>query len=62
MSQVKLNAAKSALEKIPKTGPMGLGSGSTVAIFAKELGKRVSNGENDICVVPSSYQAYQLAI
>jgi len=62
MSQVKLNAAKSALEKIPKTGPIGLGSGSTVAIFAKELGRRISDGVNDICVVPSSYQAYQLAI
>jgi len=62
MSQVKLNAAKSAIEKIPKTGPIGLGSGSTVAIFAKELGQRISKGENDICVVPSSYQAYQLAI
>jgi ribose 5-phosphate isomerase A len=62
MSKVKLNAAKSALENVPKTGPIGLGSGSTVAIFAEELGKRISEGENDICVVPSSYQAYQLAI
>ena len=62
MSQVKLNAAKSALRKIPKTGPIGLGSGSTVAIFAKELGQRISEGENDISVVPSSYQAYQLAV
>ncbi len=62
MSKVKLNAAKSALEKIPKTGPIGLGSGSTVAIFAEELGQRISEGENDICVVPSSYQAYQLAV
>jgi ribose 5-phosphate isomerase A len=62
MSRVKLNAAKSALEKIPKSGPIGLGSGSTVAIFAKELGQRISKGENDIYVVPSSYQAYQLAI
>ena len=62
MSRVKLNAAKSALEKIPKTGPIGLGSGSTVAIFTKELGQRISDGENDICVVPSSFQAYQLAV
>ncbi len=62
MSKVKLNAAKSALEKIPKTGPIGLGSGSTVAIFAEELGRLVSTGANDICVVPSSYQAYQLAV
>jgi ribose 5-phosphate isomerase A len=62
MSKVKLNAAKSALENVPKTGPIGLGSGSTLAIFAEELGKRISEGENDVCVVPSSYQAYQLAI
>ena len=62
MSQVKLNAAKSALEKIPKSGPIGLGSGSTVAIFARELGQLISENENDICVVPSSYQAYQLAV
>lgn len=62
MSRVKLNAAKSALEKIPKTGPIGLGSGSTVAIFAEELGQRISKDENDISVVPSSYQAYQLAV
>ncbi len=33
-----------------------------MAIFAEELGKRISEGENDIFVVPSSYQAYQLAI
>lgn len=62
MSKVKLNAAKSALEKIPSTGPIGLGSGSTVAIFAKELGRLISKETHDICVVPSSYQAYQLAV
>ena len=62
MSQVKLNAARSALKLVPQSGPIGLGSGSTVAIFAKELGHLLSQGESDICVVPSSYQAYQLAI
>lgn len=62
MSRVKLNAAKSALEKIPESGPIGLGSGSTVAIFAEELGRLISTGTHDICVVPSSYQAYQLAV
>jgi len=41
---------------------MGLGSGSTVAAFAKELGHLISEGKTDIAVVPSSYQAYQLAI
>jgi len=62
VSKVKLNAAKSAVRLIPKSGALGLGSGSTVAIFAEELGKRISSGEIDIRVVPSSYQAYQLAI
>jgi len=62
MSNVKLNAGKSAIGLIPEKGPIGLGSGSTVAIFAKELGRRVASGEVDVSVVPSSYQAYQLAI
>ncbi|MFW9793771.1 MAG: ribose 5-phosphate isomerase A, partial [Candidatus Thorarchaeota archaeon] len=62
MSQVKSNAAKSALKRVPKSGPIGLGSGSTVAIFAEELGQLVSAGTHDVSVVPSSYQAYQLAI
>jgi len=62
MSYVKLNAAKSAIEVIPKRGAMGLGSGSTVAIFAKELGQRIASGEVEVAVVPTSYQAYQLAI
>lgn len=62
MSHVKLNAAKSAIEVIPKRGAMGLGSGSTVAFFAKELGERIASGEVEVAVVPSSYQAYQLAI
>ncbi|MHA1951697.1 MAG: ribose 5-phosphate isomerase A [Candidatus Thorarchaeota archaeon] len=62
MSKIKHNAAKSALKKIPETGPIGLGSGSTVAIFAEELSQLISAGTHDICVVPSSYQAYQLAV
>ncbi|NHI83280.1 MAG: ribose 5-phosphate isomerase A [Candidatus Thorarchaeota archaeon] len=62
MSTVKLNAAKSAAKLVPTTGALGLGSGSTVTFFAKELGKIVSTRNADIRVVPSSYQAYQLAI
>lgn len=62
MSKVKQNAAKSAIKLIPGSGALGLGSGSTVAIFAKELGRRISTGEVDVRVVPSSYQAYQLAV
>ncbi|TFG35033.1 ribose 5-phosphate isomerase A [Candidatus Thorarchaeota archaeon] len=62
MSSVKLNAAKSAVSLIPKDGVIGLGSGSTVAIFASELGMRIQSGDVSVSVVPSSYQAYQLAV
>ncbi len=62
MSNAKLNAAKSVIPLIPKRGAIGLGSGSTVAIFAKELGRQIASGEVDVSVVPSSYQAYQLAV
>ena len=62
MSKVKQNAAKSAVKLIPEKGAIGLGSGSTVAIFAKELGRRIVAGEIDVVVVPSSYQAYNLAV
>jgi ribose 5-phosphate isomerase A len=62
MADAKTNAAKSALKLVPRAGAMGLGSGSTVALFARELGKRISSEGIDISVVPSSYQAYQLAI
>lgn len=62
MSNAKVNAAKSAIKLIPLSGAIGLGSGSTVAIFAKELGRKTSRGEVEVRVVPSSYQAYQLAV
>ena len=62
MSKAKVNAAKSAIKLIPSSGAIGLGSGSTVAIFIKELGRKISRGEVEVRVVPSSYQAYQLAV
>lgn len=62
MSKSKLNAAKSAIKLIPKSGAIGLGSGSTVAIFAEEIGRQISEGKVKVSAVPSSYQAYQLAV
>lgn len=62
VSNVKLNAARSAVNLIPKNGAIGLGSGSTVAIFAEELSKRINSGVACVSIVPSSYQAYQLAV
>jgi len=60
--EAKTNAVKSVLKVVPKRGVMGLGSGSTVALFAKELGRQISEGRANITVVPTSYQAYQLAL
>ena len=62
LSNSRLNAAKSAASVIPKEGAIGLGSGSTVAIFVEELSRRTNLGEVSLSVVPSSYQAYQLAV
>ncbi len=62
MSQVKRNAAESAVKLIPESGAIGLGSGSTVAIFAEILGQQIADGKVDVSIVPSSYQAYQLAV
>ncbi|NWF95413.1 MAG: ribose 5-phosphate isomerase A [Candidatus Thorarchaeota archaeon] len=62
MAEAKVNAALGVLKELPRSGPIGLGSGSTVAIFAKELGRLVASGEVAVSVVPSSYQAYQLAV
>ncbi len=62
MSSAKKHAARSAVRLIPERGAIGLGSGSTVVLFAKELGKRIIDKEVEVSVVPSSYQAYQLAI
>lgn len=60
---------ESALEKISKSSAelvgsgdlVGLGSGSTVARFARALGKRVGKESLKIRVVPSSSQAWLLA-
>ncbi|TFF87003.1 ribose 5-phosphate isomerase A [Candidatus Thorarchaeota archaeon] len=62
MPSAKRHAAQSAAELIPQRGAIGLGSGSTVALFAEELGKRIADEEVQVSVAPSSYQAYQLAV
>jgi ribose 5-phosphate isomerase A len=62
VSEAKANAVRSAIKLIPKQGAIGLGSGSTVALLAKELGRQISEGRTNVAVVPTSYQAYQLAV
>ncbi|MEM2142276.1 MAG: ribose 5-phosphate isomerase A [Candidatus Thorarchaeota archaeon] len=62
MSNAKMHAVLSALGSVPSCGTIGLGSGSTMAIFARELGNKIRNEKLDLSVVPTSYQAYRLAI
>ncbi len=58
----KFNAARKALEYVKDGMIIGLGSGSTVEIFIKELGKKIREEGMKIFGVPSSYQSYILAL
>lgn len=53
--------AENAASYMSGSDVLGLGSGSTVAVFAKALGKRVKNESMQIKVVPSSMQSWLLA-
>ncbi len=63
MSQVeKINAAKEAVKLVKDGMAIGLGSGSTVELFVKELAKRVAEEGIELHVIPSSYQSHILAV
>jgi len=62
VENAKRNAALEAA-KLVKTGfTIGLGSGSTAAYAINQIGKRVRNEKLRITAVPTSYQAYNLAV
>lgn len=54
-------AKTAAYDLIGKSDVVGLGSGSTVANFAKTLGDRVRLESLDLTIVPSSMQSWLLA-
>lgn len=58
----KYNAARLALELVKDGMVLGLGSGTTVEVFAKLLGERIKKEGLEIYAVPTSYQSYYLAI
>lgn len=62
VEKAKKNAALEAIEHVKDESVIGLGSGSTVAYAVEELGKKIKL--NDLCVkaVPTSYQAFMLAV
>lgn len=59
---LKAAACRRALGHVSSGQALGLGSGSTVAIFARLLGQEVRSRALDVKVIPSSHQAYYLAV
>ncbi|MBC7130002.1 ribose 5-phosphate isomerase A, partial [Candidatus Bathyarchaeota archaeon] len=53
----KRRAAAEAVKQVKDGSVIGLGSGSTVAYAAEELGRRVKLENLEVRVVPTSYQA-----
>jgi len=58
----KFAAAKRAAELVKDGMVIGIGSGTTVELFVKELSKRIKSEELEVSGVPSSYQSKLLAI
>jgi ribose 5-phosphate isomerase A len=58
----KKNAALEAVKHVKDGFVIGLGSGSTVAYAAEEIGKRIKTEKLHVKVVPTSYQAFMLAV
>lgn len=62
MEKAKRNAALEAVKHVNNGFVIGLGSGSTVAYAAEEMGKRIKAEKLCVKAVPTSYQAFMLAV
>jgi len=62
IQEAKKSAAREAIKHVKNNSVVGLGSGTTVAFAIEALGERVKNEELKITGIPSSYQAFQLAV
>ena len=62
VEKAKRNAALEAVKHVKNGFVIGLGSGSTVAYAAKEIGKRIKAEKLCVKAVPTSYQAFMLAV
>lgn len=60
--KAKRNAALEAIKHVRDGFIIGLGSGSTVAYAIEELGNRIKHEKLHVFGVPTSYQAFTLAI
>ncbi|MEM1564008.1 MAG: ribose 5-phosphate isomerase A [Candidatus Bathyarchaeia archaeon] len=62
VEKAKKNAALEAVKHVKDGFILGLGSGSTVAYAAEEIGKRIVAKKLRVKAVPTSYQAFMLAV
>jgi ribose 5-phosphate isomerase A len=62
IQEAKKSAALEAVKHVKDNSIVGLGSGTTVAFAIEALGERVKKENLKIMGIPSSYQAFQLAV
>lgn len=62
IEEAKRNAALEAVKHVKDNFVMGLGSGSTAAYAIKEIGNRIKREKIRVSAVPTSYQAFTLAV
>ncbi|MGB9854116.1 MAG: ribose-5-phosphate isomerase RpiA [Candidatus Bathyarchaeales archaeon] len=62
VEKAKKNAALEAIKHVKDDSVIGLGSGSTVAYAVEELGKKIKLKDLRVKTVPTSYQAFMLAV
>jgi ribose 5-phosphate isomerase A len=62
IEEAKRNAALAAVKHIKDNFVIGLGSGSTAAYAIKEIGNRIKREKIRVSAVPTSYQAFMLAV
>jgi ribose 5-phosphate isomerase A len=62
IAEAKKNAALEAVKQVKNNSIVGLGSGTTVAFAIEALGERMKKEGLKIMGIPSSFQAFQLAV
>lgn len=62
VEKAKKNAALAAVKHVRNNFIVGLGSGSTAAYAIQEIGNRIKREKLHVLAVPTSYQAFALAI
>jgi ribose 5-phosphate isomerase A len=62
IEEAKRNAALAAVKHVKADFVIGLGSGSTAAYAIEEIGNRIRREKIRVSAVPTSYQAFTLAV